>query len=239
MAKISGQKVYVGQFDLSAILYDLSLELGCVTQPDADWADSAAIILAGLNTASVSGKGRYTTGATGTDESLSSTNKTLVGPISLVMGTAEGDGAFVVNALQTNYTTATGGTGELHQVNFAAVPGADPVFIGRHMTTQSATSASSTSTGLELGILAAGFRLYSILHVPAGTGGNLTVTVESDVTGFAAPATDITHTVVTGPTSEVKSVAGPIATNDFRRSEWTVSAGTFTFVHIIGQVEAI
>lgn len=238
MAKLSGQKLYVGKVDLSSTAYDVTWNMGCETPPDADFADTAAVVMAGLNTAQVSGNARYTTGASGMDTLLHGLNGTLLGPVSLVFGTAEGDTVFSLDALQSNYSTAQGAAGDKHQVAWGCVPGGD-LMIGRLLTSQSGATTSSNSTGLDLDVLAAGWRIYSILHVISGSGGNLTVTVESDETGFGSPTTRITHTVATGPTSEVLSLNGAVATDDHWRSEWTISAGTFSFVHAIAKMEVL
>lgn len=235
MAKLSGQKLYLGSTNLSTLAYDLSLSFGKETHPDADFADTTAVVQAGLKTAAASGKARYTTGATGLDTLLSGTQGTLLGPVSFIMGTAEGNTCFTIDALQTNYRTAEGAAGDMHQVGWAVVPGGE-CFIGKLLTSQTAATTGN-STGLDLGVLATGYRLYSALHVDVGSGGNLTVLVESDVTGWASATTRITHTVATAATSELLSLAGPVATDDLWRSQYTISAGTFNFVHIIAMVE--
>jgi len=238
MAKLSGQKLYVGKIDLSAVAYDVNWTMGVETPPDADFADTAAVVMAGLNTAQISGNARYTTGASGTDQLLSVGNGTLIGPVSLVFGSVEGDAAFSVESFQSNYSTATGAAGDKHQVAWATVPGGDLV-IGQLLALQTAATTSGNSTGLDLDVLAAGYRMYSILHVVSGSGGNLTVELESDVATWVSPVTRITHTVATGPTSQVLTLDGAVATDDLWRSKWTISAGTFSFIHVVGKMEVL
>lgn len=236
MAKISGQELYVAQYDLSAVLYDLNFQMGCETHPDADWADTTSIIQAGLNTASASGNARYTTGASGTDTTLHGRLNAAAGPLSLVMGTTEGDKAFVIQSLLTQFATASGATGERHQVAFTTESGGD-FFVGRVLVNGS-KAATGNSAGLALGILAAGQRIYSALHVLSGTG-TLDVLVESDVTGWTTPITRITHTQAAGATSEVLSLPGPVATDDLWRSKYTIATGPFDFIHIVGIMEGV
>jgi len=79
--------------------------------------------------------------------------------------------------------------------------------------------------------------LYAGLHVTAGTGGTLTVRVQSDnAVGFPSPTTKLTFTATTGKTWEIKSLVGDFSTETHLRADWTVSAGTFTFAVVCAVV---
>jgi len=92
--------------------------------------------------------------------------------------------------------------------------------------------ATVTGAGLNLGLLGAGQKLVSVLHVFSVTGGagSVTVTIESDEDDtWAGAATRITHTAVTtavGHTCEVKELDGAVATDDWWRAVATWTAGT-------------
>lgn len=75
--------------------------------------------------------------------------------------------------------------------------------------------------------------LYGGLHVTSGSGGTLTVRIQTDDSaGFGTPTTRITFTATTGPVAagELKFLtAVGISSETHIRADWTVSAGTFTF----------
>jgi len=79
--------------------------------------------------------------------------------------------------------------------------------------------------------------LYAALNVVTGTGGTLTVRVQSDdAVGFPTPTTRLTFTATTGPTWEIKSVTGSFSSETHLRADWTVSAGTFAFAVVCAVV---
>jgi hypothetical protein len=98
-----------------------------------------------------------------------------------------------------------------------------------------AESSSGNATGYQLGLLASGKTCYAALHVLASSGGTLTVKVQSDdAGGFGSPTDRITFTAATAIGSEWKTLAGPVATDTYWRANWTLSAGTATFVLVVG-----
>lgn len=82
-------------------------------------------------------------------------------------------------------------------------------------------STSSNETGLTQTASSNGGA--SVLHVVAGSGGNLVVKVQHSTNG-STWADLITHTTATGATSERKEVTGTV--NAYVRALWTISAGT-------------
>lgn len=235
MANISGQKVYLADIDLSSVIYDLSMSMGIETLDDADWADTTAVMMAGLKTGSFGGQVRYTTGATGTDTLLHTKFESpTIGPASLVMGTAENDATFTIDALMTQFGAASGGAGDRHSVAFNVVPAGDLV-VGRVVTHQSAATATGNSTGFQFEAVDAGDKLFSILHVFSNSGGGtLDVVLESDDAGtFLSPTSVLTHTQASGTTSEILTSVST-TTDDYWRSDYTIASGTWGFVHIMG-----
>jgi hypothetical protein len=80
--------------------------------------------------------------------------------------------------------------------------------------------------------------LYAGLHVTAGSGGTLTVRVQTDdAVGFPSPTTRITFTAVTLPVGagELKFLTPVnISTETHVRADWTITAGSFTFAVVAG-----
>jgi hypothetical protein len=81
--------------------------------------------------------------------------------------------------------------------------------------------------------------LYAGLHVTGGSGGNLTVRVQTDDnSGFTTPTTRITFTTTAGPVTggQLLSLTPVnISTETYIRADWTVSAGPgFTFAVVAG-----
>jgi hypothetical protein len=75
--------------------------------------------------------------------------------------------------------------------------------------------------------------LYGGLHVTGGSGGTLTVRIQTDDNaGFTTPTTRITFTATTipVPAGEMKFlVPVNISTETHVRADWTITAGSFTF----------
>lgn len=233
----SGLEFYIGAVDHTPNLYSLNWTIGAESQPDADWVDTTSVVQAGLRTGSFTSTHRYSTGASGTDTVLSGIKNatTTIVPVAFVHGTTEGNAAYVQQVLATNFQTASGSIGDRHEVGFGGTSGGER-FTGRVLNNGS-QSTTGTSTGLQMGVLAEGYRLFSLLIVLSGTG-TLDVVVQSDETGFSSPASDITHAQNTGSAGyELLTVDGAIADHDFRRSSYTIATGPFDFIHIIGQMQ--
>lgn len=100
-------------------------------------------------------------------------------------------------------------------------------------------TATGTGTGLQLGAVPAGRRLFLFLHVlsASGTTPSLTVRVESDSDNtFASPTTQLTATAATAAGGQSLRTAGSAITDTWYRLGWTISGTTpsFTFVAALG-----
>jgi len=98
--------------------------------------------------------------------------------------------------------------------------------IATRSTTASGTAVAMTGPTLTQ-------TLWAGLHVTTGSGGTLTVRVQTDDnSGFTTPTTRITFTATTGPVpmGEMKFlVPVNISTETHIRADWTITAGSFTF----------
>lgn len=97
-----------------------------------------------------------------------------------------------------------------------------------------ARTATGVGTGVQLGAVPAGKRLYAALHVlsVAGTAApTITARVESDTTsGFAAPTTRATFTAATARGGEIIRTSGTAITDTWWRVAWTITGTTPSFL---------
>lgn len=151
-------------------------------------------------------------------------------------GNTEGDPVYMVRAVNANYNPISGEVGQLLSSQFDAMSANSPLVRGQLLASGS-KAATGNSVGVNLGLLGAGKKLYSSLHVTAVAATSLIVIVQSDDgAGFASPTTRITHTTFTGAGtgSDWQELVGPVATDTFWRSQWTIVGGPFTIYHTIG-----
>lgn len=96
-------------------------------------------------------------------------------------------------------------------------------------------TATGTGTGLNLGALITGKRMYAALHVlsVAGTTPSITARVESapDNT-FAAPTTRLTFTAATAAGGQILRTNGTAVTDTWWRIAWTISGTTPSFLFL-------
>jgi hypothetical protein len=145
-----------------------------------------------------------------------------------------GDLAYVVSALRSSYTVfdAVGevapwssnakSSWPLVRGQFAHPPG-------------TARTSSGTGTGLNLGAVATGKRMYAALHVlsVSGTTPSLTARVESSVDNtFASPTTRLTFTAAATVGGQVLRTDGTAITDTWWRIAWTISGTTPSFLFV-------
>ncbi len=190
--------------------------------------------MGGLASAEISGEGQWEAlDATKVDDASWATLGG-VGPwsISANNGAAVGDLAYFTSALRADYkigesvgeiapwTSTAKSSWPLVRGQFAHPPG-------------TARTATGTGTGLNLGAVAAGKRLYAALHVlsVAGTTPSLTARVESSVDNtFAAPTTRLTFAAATAAGGQILRTDGTAITDTWWRIAWTISGTTPSFL---------
>jgi hypothetical protein len=143
---------------------------------------------------------------------------------------AEGDTGYSFRARQLDYEFG-GAVGDLQP--FKVGGQADSVIFVGQVAAAGTKTTSSNSTGIQLGAVAAGQKLYAALHlVLANSLTSFDVDIESDDNaGFSSATTRISFTQATGLTSEWKEVSGAI-TDDYWRATWTL-VGTGAKVYIL------
>ncbi|MEV6614266.1 hypothetical protein AB0N31_10660 [Streptomyces sp. NPDC051051] len=193
-------------------------------------------VLGGLRSAELSGEGQWEAGDPSKvdDSSWAHLGTVIPWSVSANNGAAVGDLAYFMAALRSDYKLfeAVGevapwsGTAKsswpLVRGQFAHPPG-------------TARTATGTGTALNLGVVAAGKRLYAALHVlsVAGTTPSLTARVESapDNT-FAAPTTRATFTAATAAGGQVARTDGTAITDSWWRIAWTITGTTPSFLFV-------
>lgn len=94
-------------------------------------------------------------------------------------------------------------------------------------------TATGTGTGLELGAVAAGQRLYAAVHVlsAAGTTPSITARVESDDSDtFASATTRLTFDAATAAGGQILRTTGDAVTDTWWRIAWTITGTTPSFL---------
>lgn len=151
-----------------------------------------------------------------------------VGPV----GAAVGDLAYFTNALQSSYQLG-GQVGDVAPWTGKAT-GSWPMVRGQ-IAHPPGTARTSTGvgTGVNLGAVAAGKRLYASLHVlsVAGTTPSITARVESDdAIGFPSATTQLTFTAATAVGGQILRTTGSAITDSWFRVAWTISGTTPSFL---------
>lgn len=97
-----------------------------------------------------------------------------------------------------------------------------------------ARTADGTGTGLQLGAVPAGKRLYAALHVlsVAGTGTpTLTARIESDVDNtFSSPVTQLTFSGATAAGGQILRTTGDAIADSWFRIAWTITGTSPSFL---------
>ncbi|MFF1744739.1 hypothetical protein [Streptomyces mirabilis] len=94
-------------------------------------------------------------------------------------------------------------------------------------------TATGTGTGINLGAVALGKRMYGALHVlsVAGTTPSITARVESSVDNtFASPTTRLTFTAANTVSGEILRTDGTAITDTWWRVAWTITGTTPSFL---------
>lgn len=233
---LTNAKIHVGGYNLSGFHNSLDVSFGPEMLDDTVFGTNGTRSnKPGLKTLSVEGSGFWDS-----DVDLALYSK--IGAVREVLsvapvGAAEGDVAMTTRAVSGTYAPVSGEVGALMPFNLSFQNAASPLVRGVVLATGSKATTGNGSAQL-LGLLASGKRAYSGLHVTAIAATSIVVIVESDDTGgFASPTTRLTHTTFLGAGtvgSDWQELAGPVATDTYWRSKWTIVGGPFTIHHVFG-----
>ncbi|MER6834245.1 hypothetical protein ABT320_09635 [Streptomyces cellulosae] len=191
-------------------------------------------VLGGLASAELSGEGQWEAGDPSKVDDGAWSTLGGVGPwsVSANNAAAVGNLAYLMKALRADYkvgesvgevapwTSTAKSSWPLVRGQFAHPPG-------------TARTATGTGTGLELGAVTAGQRLYAALHVlsTAGTTPSLTARVESsDDDTFGSPTTRLTFDAAAGAGGQILRTDGTAITDTWWRIAWTITGTTPSFL---------
>lgn len=198
----------------------------------AGWKET----IGGLGSAEISAEGQWEAGDSSKVDDASWSTLGGVGPWSISGNNAAavGDLAYFTSALRADYKVgeAVGEVAPWTSTAKSAWPLVRGQFAHPPGTPRTATG---TGTGLNLGAITAGRRMYAALHVlsAAGPTPSITARVESapDNT-FAAPTTRITFTAATAAGGQIQRTAGTAITDAWWRMAWTISGTTPSFLFV-------
>lgn len=230
-------KILLGGLDISGFSNSIAIEYG------AEMLDDTRFGTAGTRSNKPGIKSFSATGGIFWDPTIDGALFTKVGAVREVMsfaplGNAEGDRAYTIRGVSGTYNPLSGEVGTLMQSEVNLHSANTPLVRGVVLAL-GAKAASGNGVGVNFVTpVATGQKAYSGLHVLATTATSISVVVESDDNvGFSSPTTRLTHTLMTnaaGPGSDWQELAGPIATDIYWRSKWTIVGGPFTIYHVFG-----
>lgn len=191
-------------------------------------------VLGGLASAELSGEGQWEAADPSKVDDASWSQLGGLGPwsVSANNAAAVGDLAYLTNAMRSDYklldavgevapwTGTAKSSWPMARGQFAHPPG-------------TARTVTGTGTGLNLGAVAAGDRLYATLHVlsVAGTTPSITARVESDdAEAFTTPTTRLTFDAATAISGQILRTDGTAITDTWWRMAWTISGTTPSFL---------
>lgn len=192
-------------------------------------------VVAGIRATEIAGEGQWEAGDSTKVDDGSWAQFGGVGPwtVSANNSASVGELAYFTSALRADYkmgdtvgevapwTSSAKSSWPLVRGQFAHPPG-------------TARTATGTGTGLQVGAVAAGKRMYAALHVlsVAGTAApTITGRVESSVDNtFAAPTTRLTFTAATAVGGQIARTDGTAITDAWWRMAWTISGTTPSFL---------
>lgn len=237
-------KLYWDQYDLSGDVREGSFEIGNEAQDKSVWGDSTRKHRRGLHTVSISASGfaQHDSASPLVDDVLSADVGVSDSVITMggnVAGT-EGDILYTAQGLVVSYQPFGTSIGDLSGFALSA-EGSGGWYRGKLMAAKAARTATGTSTGLQLGTIAATKDMHASLHVfsASGTSPTLDVVVESDDnSGFTSAVTRMTFAQKTAAGVEfLGPTAGPGGSDDYWRVSWTIggtATPTFNFAVVFG-----
>lgn len=240
MAKITLKdcQIYLGGYNLTGDSNNASIDAGKDEVENTAFGSTTRTYQAdGLRTvgAAAEGHANYGGSEAGINDMLASTI-----PASFIpQGNTEGNIAYFFNSNTGTFSPLGGSVGDIAPYTLDLMS-ANRLVRGNLLASVSNATTSGATTEQELGTVSATQSVYAALHVfsLAGSSPTLDVVIQSDATGFASPADQITFSQVSGDGSvgyEYATTAGAI-TDGFWRVSYTLG-GTVTdcdFAVVIG-----
>jgi hypothetical protein len=234
-------RMYWDQYDFTGDLKDGSFTVNTEALDKTAWGDTTRVSRAGLHSVSISASGHqsHDTGEVGTVLSSELTTSDSIIAIGANVS-SEGDIMYVANSAMSSYVPIQGAVGDQAAFGVEAMS-SGAWFRGRLMADKSARTSTGTSTGIQLGTIAASKNMHASLHVfsVSGTNPTLDVTIESDDNGsYTSALTRMTFTQATAAGAQfIGPTAGPAGSDDYWRVAWTIGGTdtpTFNFAVVFG-----
>lgn len=221
--------------DLTSVSNKIELSAEVEEKPTTNYgSDGYTEVVGGLASAEIAGEGQWEAGDETKVDDGSWAQFGGVGPwsISANNSAAVGGLAYLTRAMRADYTllaevgevapwTSTAkGSWPLVRGQFAHPPG-------------TVRTTTGSGTGLNLGAVTAGKRLYAALHVlsVAGTTPSITASVESSADNtFAAPTTRLAFDAASEVGGQILRTDGSAITDTWWRLAWAISGTTPSFL---------
>lgn len=239
---LSDCKVYHGACDLTGSLRQVTMTASKAELGDSRFGDAHDAYFPGLQQVTCSGSGLFSSSALASgepDPAIFAALNTYAAGLPVVMAPpyapaasagADGNIAYMVVGGPFQYDAMSGTHGELLGYSFGTKPGSG-YRLYRQTIVYPKTAISATGNGAahQYGTLDTGETMVVSLHVFAASSANYVVKIQSDDnSGFSSATDRITFATVTGVTHEVKTLAGPVATDDYWRVNITRTGGDIT-----------
>lgn len=190
-------------------------------------------VIAGLGSAEITGEGQWEAGDDSLVDNASWSQLGGTGPWTACPNLATvGSLAWITKAMRADYTQgeSVGEVAPWAGTAKSAWPLVRGV-IGHPAGT--ARTSTGTGTGIELGAVASGQRLYAGLHVlsASGTTPSITARIESDVDDtWASPTTRLTFAAADAAGGQILRTDGTAITDTWWRVAWTISGTSPSFM---------
>ena len=222
-------------YRLTTVMKSLNLEASFEELDDTTLSDLDRSVLLGLRVVNFSASGLFD--ATNYDGNLYANLAVNNRPITILTGSSAGSVAYFFDAVLGKYSPIKNSIGDLMGFDLAA-HNQGVLVRGQNMNAVQTYNSTGNGSAYQVGAVAAGKRMYAVMHVYSATGTTPTLDVivqSDDNAGFSSPTNRITFSQATGITSQITSVAGAI-TDDYWRITYTLGGTTpvFGFVVAIG-----
>lgn len=190
-------------------------------------------VIGGLGSAEVAAEGQWEAADATKVDDASWSQLGGVGPWTACPDSAAvGDLAYITQCLRSSYSLG-GAVGDV--APWSGKGGSAWPLVRGQMAHPAGTARTSTGTGtgVQLGAVAAGKRLYAALHVlsVSGTTPSITARIESDSDDtWASPTTQLTFTAATAGGGEALRTTGGAITDTWFRVAWTISGTSPSFL---------
>ncbi|MFF0510957.1 hypothetical protein [Streptomyces sp. NPDC004250] len=228
-------RTFVGGLDLTSNSNKIEVSSEVEEKPTTNYGSQGwGEVVGGLASAEIAGEGQWEAGDETKVDDATWAQLGGIGPWSVSGNNAAavGELAYLTRAMRADYkllaavgdvapwTSTAKSSWPLVRGQFAHPPGA-------------VRTATGTGTGLQLGAVPAGRRLYAALHVlsAAGTTPSVTARVESAADNtFASPTTRLTFAAATAPGGQILRTDGTAIAHTWWRLAWTVTGTTPSFL---------